>query len=219
MKTIICACVIILTTLFGAATALADNATAAEPFSVVSQDGTVVFHFNPHHSPDLPTTGLYQNFYPHESVYLIQHPRGWQVFEDGFFFTASMREFAVVPRYPIEYGIEFFAYGERVSGYTVYDLVENHEFLFNIDGFYVWWDSLDFDSGESQLTITTTDGLRYIFDIAGGYAVYMSASGSLGFFVLFGAAILLVFAARKYFAVRKAAQDQQHIGIYGQDRH
>jgi len=221
MKTLIATCLItlIFSIFIDAAAISAADYPYIEPFDVISDDGTVIFRFNPNHNPALPATGLYHNTYPYEMIFTVEHPRGWHVYRGSFFFTPAMRHFAVVFPYPTDYAIEFFAHGVRSEGYRVHELVQDHEYLFDeylpgIGQFYMWWDTLEHERQEARLIITTYDQVRFVFEIVSGQISYMTGARSGLLLLVFGAVMLFFFMGARHMAKRKV-ESHQNRGFYG----
>jgi len=180
----------------------APNATLANdepnppPFSIISQDTTVVFHFNPQNDLSLPITGLHHNTYPYESIFLVERPGFWHGYEENFFFSVAMRHFAFVPPYRNENAIEFYAHGALISSYTIYDLVENRVNLANLQNPMDWLVSTEYSPVQNTITITTFEGLSLTFDISSGRILHALENPPATLILIFVAAgiMLAIFA-------------------------
>jgi len=154
--------------MFGQVTAYADDFPPPLPEIIESEDGSRVFVFNPLEDRNYPDMGVYYNAEPLELIYLIN--LDFATSDNCFRFSSDMQYFAFIPEVSQHTALKFYANGDLVKQYGISQLVEDMSAV----GFSVsmaFWENRReriFDSIDNTLTITTVDGLRYVFDITTG---------------------------------------------------
>ena len=160
-----------LTALLGGTTAFADSFVEPEPAIVESKDGTHLFSFNPNANSDFPEMGVYRNTKPLELVYAI--PFGSMTFLNDYYFSADMKYFVHFPTITQDTVILFYSDGELIESYRIPNLVRDKSVVQYSVSMAMWYDfsSRMLDTEKNTFTVTTNDGLTYIFDITTGKAV------------------------------------------------
>lgn len=171
--------------MFGGVTVYADDFIPPEPFYILSEDGTKVFHVTPEVREDLvtwdkdifPVTGLYYNTDPLIPIYLVESPFIACTFgflwEQDFIFSRDMRYFAWIPSTNSKgTALVFFANGIAQRTYMVSDLVYDEDSIImtttTVGWMYNRHQTTMFDAQTNLLTIQTVDGQTYVFDITSG---------------------------------------------------
>ena len=181
--------------------ASADEWPQPDPFYIISEDGSRVFHVTPDNEwaqaaiegwADFPPTGLYYNTDPLTPIYLMENP-SWALWKEDFILSRDMQYFVWIPQTNAQ-GIRhdycpggatalvFYAGGAVQRTYMVSDLVG--------DLGAVWWSvtavdwirfvnragvmlhrDFDVDAQNDQLIVRTMDHQEFIFDITTGEIV------------------------------------------------
>jgi hypothetical protein len=161
--------------LTSAVTASADSWIPAEPFEVVSADGSRVFRFDPGKNlwgeASLATAGVYSNTEPPTLIYAVEGLRAWAYMSD-FYFSEDLTHFAFVPSPTVDTAVEFYANGSLTRRYEIHDLVRRESMIKRSESSLWWLEESDpnVTSGPeaNTLTLWTIDGLTYTFDLSTG---------------------------------------------------
>ena len=162
----------------------ADRWLMPEPFYILSEDGSRVFHVTPDPNlcccasgwEDYPPTGLYYNTNPLTLIYLVEFPCT-VLHEAQFFFSQDMQYFVWIPwrngRGSFDgteaLALVFYANGTVQRTYMVSDLVRDMSTVRWTVTTAQWnYRIREFDIVTNQLTVQTTDFAKYVFDITTG---------------------------------------------------
>ena len=172
-KCIMAVALILMLFLTGTLTAAADLWEPPEFFKVYSEDESMFFQFVPRDIKRIDSTrtmvSVYYNTEPPQLIH------SWEfrdlAYENDFFFSKDLQHFAFIPQADFDIAVEFYSNGELVKTYSIRDLVRNYRRVFYTFS-SAWWLKEGQDRPISQdgdmLTITTIDGLTYVFDINTG---------------------------------------------------
>jgi len=153
------------------ADANADDWPAPGPFEVVSNDGNMVFRFDPLEpiGDNEASAGVYRNSEPEELVYTVHGLRTW-AYSSDFYFSEDFRSFVFIPSPTEDIALQFFTDGELVKTYKINDLVKNRTKITRSTS-SLWWikrmNTIN-DEPNNTLTLTTVDDRTYVFDITNG---------------------------------------------------
>jgi len=184
-------------------TVYADDVAPPGPFYIVSEDGSRVFHVTPYWGcidmfAGYPKTGLYYNTTPPELIYLVEN-LCYIMWEVDFFFSDDMRYFAWAPQTNMirtsvynATAIAFFKDGKLLREYKVADLIRHIASVPQSTTMAMWVNlsSIRFNSADNQLTLTTVERMRYIFDITTGEII--SSNRTMYPFVVIAVVFLLM---------------------------
>ena len=182
----LCGCILFLIP----ALASGDDFLPPEPFYVVSEDRSKVFHVVPKwqewyawNEDDFPATGLYYNAEPLVPIYLVEDPFVGSVFgylwEYDFNFSRDMQYFVWAPATNATAcdiaeitALVFYARGRVQKAYMVSDLVHDADAVFQTVTMTKWRQNrsgaITFDAETNHLTVRTIDEQIYVFDITSG---------------------------------------------------
>ena len=178
---------------FTASIVSADSWPQSEPFSIVSSDGSRVFHVRPEGEwaldawAQLPRTGLYYNTDPLIPIYFVENPCH-MLWAQDFIFSDDMQYFAWIPQMNAEnnnlnmhgaVALVFYANGVRQKTYLVSDLIRNENAVSFTTSTVQWIYSqnrqmsrtINFDTENNHLTIETVERETLVFDITNGAIV------------------------------------------------
>ena len=169
---------VLLTTIMisGGAKIYADTARQPEPFEVRSEDGTMVFRWNP--KPDelgslrLAHASMYRNG---ERLWLIDSIPAIGVSEYSFFFSDDFRFMVFTATWCKITALGFFEDGVLIRSYRIDDLVRDMSAVGYTVSNAIWENRMFgryYDTVNNHLTIVTRDGITYIFDITTGKIIY-----------------------------------------------
>ena len=184
-------CIILLAT--SISPVRADSWIQSEPFYILSEDGSRIFHVTPScqwsqeniiNWAHYPSTGLYYNTDPPVLIYLVENPCT-VLHEFYFIFSRDMRHFAWLPAMnasggrgyaPGEAGplaMAFYANGTPQRRYLVADLIREPEALRRTVSTVTWdyWEERSFDPDTNLLTVLTLEQVVLVFDITTGEIV------------------------------------------------
>ena len=186
MKKLSCVVVTCIFILMSTTTVRADDWAPPNPFHIISEDGSRVFHFNPNDNvwwteadkwAEYPRTGLYYNTTPLEPIYFVENISS--VWSRDFIFTSDMMHFVVIPQAnaPGEFGdtseafaLVFYSNGVVQKTYMVSDLVRISRAVLwsTTTAQWVIWPSINHDASNDTITLTTRDLRTYKFNITTG---------------------------------------------------
>ena len=149
--------------------ASADSWTPPAPFELWSEDGSLVFRFDPGAASWHNTTAqaaVYRKDEP-EPLYTVKYLRAW-AYSSRFYFSRDFRNFVFFPPAEFDIAAEFYAEGARMKTYLIRDLVKDIDQLTHSTS-TVWWLAEIVHSPESDtLTVFTADGLTHLLDLTNG---------------------------------------------------
>ena len=185
----LCGCILLLVP----ALASGDDFMPPEPFYVVSEDGSKVFHVTPEwhelrewNKNDFPATGLYYNTEPPVPIYLFEDSfkkKGFEnLWESNFIFSRDLQYFVWIPTTNAVSdniaeitALVFYAEGEIQKTYMVSDLVHDADAVSwsvtMANWLYPRGGAISFDAETNYLTVETVDEQIHVFDIASGEIV------------------------------------------------
>ena len=159
------------------------------PFSILSEDETRIFFYNPgersywyglYDPDDFPATGLYYNTDPPTPIYLVENRYSHlrlPPWHGEYIFSSDMYYFVTIPQMNLNMhsvgqatALVFYKHGAIVREYTIGELVRI-PFLIRRSVSMAQWidrDSITFDPATNSLTLTTSERITYIFDITTG---------------------------------------------------
>ena len=183
----LCGCILLLVP----ALASAIDISPPEPFYVISEDGSRIFHVTPEwhgweewDKGDFPAMGLYYNTEPPIPIYLFEVPLLASIFHDlwenNFIFSKDLQYFVWIPTknwvsddMAENIALVFYANGDMQKTYMISDLVHDTEAVGWVSGTVAAWrhersGGITFDAESNQLTVKTVDEQTYVFDITRG---------------------------------------------------
>ena len=208
--------------------ASADSWPPPQPFSILSADGSRIFHVRPEGEwaewAELPRTGLYYNTDPLLPIYFVENPCR-MLWEQDFIFSDDMQYFAWIPQMNAErhnfetsdaIALAFYANGVRQKTYLVSDLVRNGNAVSFSTSTAQWIYSqnrqmsraISFDVESNHLSIETVERETFVFDITNG-AIIAGSTGQISTLeltaIIVGGITLFVFGA---IFLKKRKQEQ-----------
>ena len=163
---------------FGGITAYADSFMPPEPFEIWSDDGTMVFIWNPgaedNWSQGTAQAGVYRDG---ELVYSVENLPIMGESENNFLFSSDFRHFVFRPTVGQVMALGFFEDGVLLRAYRIDELVRDMNVVTYSVTIAMWenWQGRDFDVANNTLTIVTRDDITYVFDITTGEIIYHTA--------------------------------------------
>ena len=120
--------------------ARADDWPPPSPFSIISEDETRIFFFNPGEwsdwlvvdtPEDFPSTGLYYNTNPPTLIYLVENPTSITPWRRDFIFSADMYYLVTIPQMNLSRdgvaqstALVFYRNGAIIREYTIGELIK-----------------------------------------------------------------------------------------------
>ncbi|MCL1853525.1 MAG: hypothetical protein FWF88_10950 [Peptococcaceae bacterium] len=145
----------------------ADSWVSPGPFSITSDDGAKVFHYNPSYDTDgLPATGVYSNTETLEPLYLVEDLL-W-AYKDDLIFSGDLRYFVFIPSVSQSMALRFYENGHEMKEYGIKDLVKKMSTVTYTSSSAFWLRTSEFFPASNTLAITTTDNRIYTFDVTSG---------------------------------------------------
>ena len=161
--------------LFGSFQVAADSFMPPEPFEIWSDDGTIVFRWNPGDSYNW-TFGAQASVYLNgELLYSVENLPMLGEWAQNFFFSQDFIHFIHAPTTGHEVALRFYSYGELVKTYYIADLVRDMRKVTRSETMAMWTGII----GDSRswfehilehdiLRVQTVDGILYEFDLTTG---------------------------------------------------
>jgi hypothetical protein len=188
MRKLVCTLLVTIVFLSCTLPVAADEWMAPGEFEIISEDGEKIFRFDSDSADETSnysTAAVYLNTEPSKLVYSVENLRSW-TYKDNFFFSEDFQSFAHMPSPDFEIAIEFYVEGHLVKTYDIKDLVRNHSKI-SYSTSSAWWKNSDVKVSQDQdrLTVTTVDGLTYVFDINTGEIIEKSETSNIPLILIF----------------------------------
>jgi hypothetical protein len=172
---------------FGTIPAVADSFMTPEPFEIWSDDGTMVFHWNPgtsdNWSQGTAQAGVYRNG---ELVYSVDNLPIMGESAYNFFLSQDFEHLIHMPTTGFEVALRYYAIGELENTYFIKDLVRNMNRVSHSVTMAFWRDRFqDTDSPVEHITeqdilrIRTVEGVVHTIDLTNGDIINSEISDAL----------------------------------------
>ena len=165
--------------LFGGTAVFADTFLPPEPFEIWSEDGTMVFRWDPGPEENWSRGGTaYAGVYKDgELLYSIENLPLMGESALSFLFSGDFRFLVFKPAVCQVAALGFFENGVLLRSYRIDELVRDMSVVRYTVSTASWDNHLEryFDTTNNTLTIVTRDDKKYIFDITTGEIIYDTA--------------------------------------------
>ena len=157
--------------------ARADTFEPPEPFEIWSEDGTMVFRWDPGPEDNWSRTAQAAVYRNGDLVYSVQNLPITGVSASNFLFSADLRYFVFRPTVSQVMALGFFEDGVLLQAYRIDELVRDMSVATYSVTTAAWenWRDRYFDAVNNTLTIVTRDDITYVFDITTGGIIYDTA--------------------------------------------
>lgn len=167
---------------FGGLTVYADTFLSPRPFEITSEDGTMVFRWNPgledNWTHGTAQAGVYRN---DELIYSVKNLPIRGESASNFLFSKGFDYLVFRPSVCQVMALGFFENGVLLRSYRIDELVRDMNVVIYSVTTASWenWSGRNFDTANNTLTIVTRDDITYIFDITTGEIISDTAGDKL----------------------------------------